>query len=56
MRKNNLSECEIYHIVKEKYGQYFYDCAFTLNNLFGIDYNSDDDNTETSMTSGTTTE
>lgn len=29
---------------------------FTLNNLFGIDYNSDDENPEPSLSSGTTTE
>jgi hypothetical protein len=54
-RQNNESEQYIYHTIKHKYGNEFHDIPFTLNTLLQIEYNSDDDKSEPSLTSGTTT-
>lgn len=56
MRQFEWDEKDIYHYIKDNYAQHFYDIPFTLNTLLQIDYNSDDDKTEHSLTSGTTTE
>lgn len=55
-RSTNLSEWDIYYAIKTEYGHHFYDVYFTLNSLLQIDYNSDDDVEDESMTSETTTE
>lgn len=56
MRQDGLDEREIYYEIKDNYGHHFYDLYFTLNTLLQIDYNSDNDKTEKSLTDKTTTE